>query len=180
MADQPESYRLPEQINPRKWADSGRDIKAQVELQGFDRLQELIESSGSLLDLDIRFSRDPDRKYRIEGHVGCSVELVCQRCLEKFDFKLNAMIDLIIVFTEDQARALPKEQDAWIVEEDDASLLEMLEDELILGLPVIAIHPESECSGTTEFDSGDEEPVASEKPNPFAILESLKGPKNLN
>ena len=53
-------------------------------------------------------------------------------------------------------------------------LHQILEDELILSLPQVAMHPMDACPrGNMEMTWGEIEP-ADERPNPFAVLEALK------
>ena len=68
-------------------------------------------------------------------------------------FRLNAEMALAVVFNDDQARSLPKEMDPWIVEQETVSLTDMLEDELIHALPVVAMHSPEECEGKSHLES---------------------------
>ena len=56
----------------------------------------------------------------------------------------------------------------------EVNLLQLFEDEMILSLPIVALHAEEDC-GTKAKDMsfGKIEPV-DERPNPFAVLKELK------
>ena len=56
----------------------------------------------------------------------------------------------------------------------EINLLQLFEDELILSLPIVALHAEEDCDiKQDEMSFGEIEP-ADERPNPFAVLKELK------
>jgi uncharacterized protein len=63
------------------------------------------------------------------------------------------------------------------VEVDDQgeiSLFQTLEDELILSLPIVALHAEKDCKQKRDKMSFGKIEPADERPNPFAVLKELK------
>lgn len=59
-------------------------------------------------------------------------------------------------------------------ENGEFDLNELIEDELILSLPIVAMHPLEECPmAGAQMTWGEIDP-ADERPNPFAVLTSLK------
>jgi uncharacterized protein len=103
-----------------------------------------------------------------------SVQLTCQRCLEPVTVDLEVKIALGFVQNEQQMEALPESLEPFMLEEEEIPLAELLEQELILALPIVAYHEACE-----PYPHQGEDAVAlddaSEKPNPFAVLEQLKG-----
>jgi uncharacterized protein len=108
---------------------------------------------------------------------------------------LTVSINLGIVWNDEKAAALSKPWEPWILEEGQADIYQMIEDELILGLPIVAYHP-TECIAHEMYntESVDDETKANSalstsenslseaasvkmanKPNPFQVLEELKG-----
>src|SRR5690606_35699247 len=96
-----------------------------------------------------------------------------QRCLTPVSKPVECDISLAIVWTEEEAKALPKHLDPWIVEEISADFFEMVEEELLLSLPPVAYH-EEQCVDPELFQSGEPVVVKHEKKNPFQVLEQLK------
>lgn len=101
---------------------------------------------------------------------------------------LQTQVNLAVVLNEDQAKLLPKSLDPWLLEgeTDDADLYEVLEDELLLSLPIVAAH-EHPCLDADSYSSAIQETVtattdavnqdseqAEASDNPFKILEQLK------
>jgi len=111
----------------------------------------------------------------------CRVWLSCQRCLQPFEQALA--VDTRVRFVRDEA--LAETLDAEL-EEDVLSLprwldlRSLIEDELLLGLPLVPRH--QQCPQPLPMAAGElpEDPAAAQAPNPFAVLQALKagkGPK---
>ena len=94
---------------------------------------------------------------------------VCQRCLEPVDIDVDATVDLALVHEDDTATQ-DSEEDYLELNDEGVELTALVEDELILALPIIAVHSEGACEAI--------EPVARESEkfseSPFAVLSSLK------
>jgi uncharacterized protein len=116
-----------------------------------------------------------------------SVWLRCQRCLSPYSQHLDVDATYRIVATEEEADEFPLDDDEVevIVGSRQFDLIDLIEEELLLSLPLVPKHTvcpevhESLLSGNTEGSADDEseESSAAEeagKPNPFAVLEKLK------
>jgi len=103
--------------------------------------------------------------------------MTCQRCLEPVEITVEANFNLAIAPTEEHAKTLPKYYDPLIVEGEELQLLSMVEEELILSLPIVPYH--DDCS--VQMSYGDEAAADavtdSDKTNPFSVLASLKADK---
>ena len=110
--------------------------------------------------------------------------LVCQACLQPYIESLDSDRDYILFETEEEAEAWDfdeENQDAEdaLVASETFNLLEAIEEELLLSLPLAAKHAPGECKPedlkkvTKTLQSGAEE-IVIQKPNPFAVLEKLK------
>ena len=160
-------------IDPRRSAD--QDIEYQERMQAglLKRLEEAVDSLDGEVSVKIRLYRDEQKRMRVYGYASVSVSMVCQRCLQPSEQMLHADIDLVAVFSEEQAKALPKEIDAWVVGES-ANLHELIEDELLLAMPIVVYHAENECSTPAGYKP--EEPLEKvERQSPFAVLKDLAG-----
>ncbi|KEA61900.1 hypothetical protein ADIMK_4047 [Marinobacterium lacunae] len=119
------------------------------------------------------FALDEQRLRTVSGSASGSVMLTCQRCLEPVSVDVEAEVNLAMVLNEEQAKNLPRYYDPLIVEAEDVELLSLIEDELILSLPLVAYH--EDCSIQTSFGDVDEAARTQEKkPNPFSVLAELK------
>ena len=124
-------------------------------------------------------SRDEERQAVIELRYRATVSVECQRCQQAMPLELAGENLLGIVWTDDQAKHLPRHLDPLIAPEEGCNLWELVEDEMILALPSFSYHDTKDCkqilSDYSGPASGEEEGDA--KPNPFDVLAQLKTDK---
>ncbi|TNE75676.1 MAG: nucleic acid-binding protein [Gammaproteobacteria bacterium] len=173
MSTPPQRSQLPRILDPRRLAIREEQLTGQVPLSQCDRLQGAVLSITAPIEADLLFETAEQGRKVVAGKARTTVELACQRCLEPMSLDLSVDIRLGIVWSEDEAKSLPKDLDPWIVEGETADLSAMIEDELLLALPFVIYHPEGSCRADTQYSKA-EEPVEEGKENPFSILEQLK------
>ena len=106
-----------------------------------------------------------------------SVPLTCQRCMGTVATPLEVDQWYRFVATEDIAMAEDDEsEEDLLVMAPQFDLLAVLEDELLMALPLVPMH--GECPFPPVMKTGEEALAApaNDKPNPFAMLEQLKKP----
>lgn len=165
---------VPRYIDPRKFAQQGIDLKGEMAVSGFQRLVEAgVGLQQVYLDLQFYVDTDHANERVVRGSVRADIDMQCQRCLDTVSSTIECTVALGIVWSEESAQSLPSYLDPWIVGEDDADLCAMVEDELLLSLPYVALHEENCVDPSTMSDTADNE--STEYTNPFQVLESLKG-----
>jgi len=121
---------------------------------------------------------DVDGFVTAKGHsalrlkVSAAVGLECQRCLERLEQLVESRRDIVLVpgadeFAEPDDEA---ETEDVIPEPDRLDLRELIEDELLLAMPLAPHHPEGECSVPPLQNDGSD---ASHQ-SPFAVLGRLR------
>jgi len=108
----------------------------------------------------------PQLKMAVEGEVS----LVCQRCLLPFSYGFDTQSLLVLASDEADADATEEAVDDdsidVIVGSSTLDLLQLVEDEVLLSLPLSPRHPHCPDGGSVP---------APEKPDsPFAVLQKLK------
>lgn len=170
---------LPKKIDPRKLAERGVRIEGEVELKRLPRLLSMLVDDQGKVQVDLQFDNDELRIRTIQGNAVSTVNMTCQRCLEPVEIKVEAKFNLAVAPDEERAKTLPRYYDPLIVEGEELELLSMVEEELIITLPIVPFH--DDCSIQTSF--GDEAAAEKEtdlvKTNPFSVLASLKADKTL-
>lgn len=102
------------------------------------------------------------------------LRLECQRCLLPVDTPLEVERSLRFVAGEDHAAALDAESEDDVLALSRAlDLRELVEEELLLALPLVARH---EICATPRAAGAAPEVDAEEQPHPFAALAALKKP----
>jgi len=105
------------------------------------------------------------------------LHLVCQRCLQDCAVNLDEKRRFVLVATESEADDYPLEDEEQepLVASQHFNLLETIEDEVLLSLPLIPKHPEGFCEPhATVFGLEDEDEGADERENPFNVLKNMK------
>jgi len=101
-----------------------------------------------------------------------AVELQCQRCLQSVSEALSVARSFRFVRDEAAAAKLDEEsEDDVLVLPPRLDLMELLEDEFILGLPIVPMH--DECPKPLVAPGAPSE-VEEPAPNPFAALAALR------
>ncbi|BDX21918.1 hypothetical protein TUM22923_12390 [Polynucleobacter sp. TUM22923] len=106
------------------------------------------------------------------------IHLICQRCLQDCPVNLLERRQFVLVATEEEADAFSMEDDQQesLVASQHFDLLELLEDEILLSLPLIPIHTDSACKAhASSFgDFGETSSKTEKQENPFNILKNMK------
>ncbi len=172
MQNQP----LPKQIDARKLCATTANIRAQASVSTLPRFAAGLASDRGEVTVDIRLYREEQGFYRIDGKAVASVDVFCQRCLQPMPVEIVAEFALAIVWTEEQAKALPKSLDPVILGEELLELDELLQDELIISTPFVNYHDKRECAADAPVDYPAPEGAGIEEKgeSPFSVLGSLK------
>jgi uncharacterized protein len=166
--------RLPEFVDPRKLAHVGQTLAGRIAVKRMQRLVSAVNRADEWVDTELEFGRDQQGIACVRGRATVKVELLCQRCLEPVEVLLQPEISLGVVRSEEQTAQLPAAYEPLIVGDEPVSLAALVEDELILALPTVAIHDAQACHASAEGEEAGDETESSSKPNPFAVLETLK------
>ena len=88
-----------------------------------------------------------DGKSFIELKILSGLTLTCQRCIGLFDFQINSHSRFIIAPTEDELVEISQEEQNinTMLAENELDLIEFVEDELLLALPMVPLHKEGDC-----------------------------------
>lgn len=174
MSSAPINTRLPRQIDPRKFTQQGLNLDGVMPVSELSRLAEVSLDSRDEVKVALEFDVDSERHRLITGSAECVLNVTCQRCLEPVAVNLNAQLNLAIVWDEERAKQLPKTFDPLILGEGQADLYTIVEDELLLNLPMVSYHSDN-CIEQTSFGEDALESAAESPSNPFQVLEQLKG-----
>lgn len=178
MIHTPLASPLPRQIDPRKFAQQGIHVDGSIALKELSRLSELLFSQEGSVNAKLEFGIGEQRILNVKGSIEANVENICQRCLGAVSVPVSCEISLAILWKEEDAERLPKRFDPWIIGEGITDIYQIIEDELLLSLPIVSYH-EEECVPNAYFSAGEKETSqliekAAVDTNPFQVLEQLK------
>ncbi|MGD8418848.1 MAG: YceD family protein [Gammaproteobacteria bacterium] len=104
------------------------------------------------------------------GQLQASLGLECQRCLGAIEMPVELEFELMVDASDD----LLRDSSLDSIDSDDGyiDIYTVVEDELMLALPLVAMHEDIACNEHwPAAESGSE---AANKDNPFAVLQQLK------
>lgn len=152
-----------------------------LRLSSLSRLRDVLcEDSAGLDDEDvhfaIQFDRDALQVPYVELRIDAQLPLLCQRSLQRFLYPVHVVQRLGLLQggsgqEEVDEAGLPPDYESLLVP-DDGMLrpADLVEDELILAVPVVPMMPGTEALQQDWQATGDDEVPA----NPFAALSALK------
>ncbi|WP_341504057.1 23S rRNA accumulation protein YceD [Gallaecimonas sp. GXIMD4217] len=170
-----QKVKLPLTIDPVRCAQRRDEYDGLVPLAELTRLLELTESRQGNVDVRLSCGIDLQGVVYTKGEARVELELECQRCNQIMRQPFEATFACTPVFENSEVEELPEAYEPVELDENgEINLRQLIEDELILALPLVAMHAEDQCpvSGS-EMSWGEIEP-ADERPNPFAVLEQLR------
>lgn len=158
-------------IDSLEFAHNNQSLQGSISIGNLERLHSyLAHTSGELAYL-ISGMLDGDDKPLLEISINGDIDLICQRCLKKMQYTLNIKTRLILAQSEHE---LSRYDDDIFVEaiyaSNELDALALIEDEIILSLPISPRHQDTNC----HLSSKDKIHSTIDKEHPFAALASLK------
>ena len=170
---------IPPHVDPRKLADRGVSLEGTLLLADLERLCDPLSDDVGTVQAKFDFERDEQKTVVIHSALTVEVKMVCQRCLELVTLPIHSESTYAVVKEGANTQSLPKGYDVLELGEDPLDLLALIEEELLLALPIVPAHHPEECqqpAGLDEPDPGEDEVTRS---NPFSVLAQLKRDPNV-
>lgn len=160
---------LPERIDIARLADSAATLEGSVPVARFARLADQLASREGSVDATLGFGREDGREV-VSGRIEGRLTLVCQRCLGGVEVPVAARVDLVRVASEAAAAEVEGAHDPFVAPTREVALAELVEDELILALPLVPMHEgDARCAPRAAPPGEDQR-----RESPFAALASLR------
>lgn len=155
-------------------AAEGAVLTRRYGLDGFPRLADALAGPGGEAEARFRFQQLGADRPGCELEVTATATLRCERCLEPFVQPLRSTAQLAFVAAAGESGMLPEGHEELVVPTGQASLKELVEDELLLSLPLVAKHAAgSACAETAAQQAGSGAQAATDMRRPFAALKDL-------
>ena len=174
---------LPNHVNLEKWEDAGYTWSGTITPRILTRLVDIVpeEYQDKAIDLKCELKKQGQLLTLIMQFSG-DIWVTCQRCLTPLNIDITHDAELILLQREEQQGLVDESDDYLLLEELLAEqpenikgdrllpLKKLVEDELLLDVPLSAKH--DDCEMAVEQVG---EIIEEEAENPFAALEALKG-----
>ncbi|WP_313596637.1 YceD family protein [Psychrobacter sanguinis] len=177
------ALQLPNHVNLEKWEDVGYTWSGNITPRILTRLVDIVpeEYQDKAIDLKCELKKQGQLLTLIMQFSG-DIWVTCQRCLTPLNIDITHDAELILLQREEQQGLVDESDDYLLLEELLAEqpenikgdrllpLKKLVEDELLLDVPLSAKH--DDCEMAVEQVG---EIIEEEAENPFAALEALKG-----
>ena len=175
---------------PEELAERGQVFEFKGKIDDFWRLIEIVEADlrsvsddrrprewrSAPVDIRLGFAwADARREFpAVEGEISTEIAAVCQRCLEPFALPLKATLKMLLLKSADKT-AGRDEFEIWEVDGNAIRPLDIVEEALIMALPLSAVHRSRELCGPLAENVTDEQ---AKTVRPFADLRSRMNKSN--
>lgn len=167
--------KLPEQLDFVQAARKASKINGYWPISRLERLAAMVLDDQAAIEAELEFDVQ-GRLRTVSGHVNATLTVTCQRCMQPMTLDLDTHFKLALVSDESKAGLLPEEYEPLMLDEDNrVNIPVMLEDELLLAVPLVALH-DTECSDYLQeqkIHQASEEEQALKKDSPFSVLKDL-------
>jgi DUF177 domain-containing protein len=157
-------------------AEAEADVDFVVPLAELPRLGAQLANVAGEVHGRVRFRRVaniPVATVTVEG----TARLICQRCLEAMEVGVEATAEVGLVATEADVSRVPEELEPALAPEGRISVGELVEEELLLTLPIVPLHAEADTCNVgvapTAAPRGRDEETQTQTQKPFAQLSEL-------
>lgn len=189
MSDSTHSDPFPHYVDTRKVFNQKGIFSGDLPKEKFVRLADMLVEGDFHAEATLSFRLDNRNLKLIEGKARATLTVACQRCLRPLDLEVADDIRLALVIDEEAAGRLEGDVEPWIEPEFRLDPVALIEEQLLLAMPLAAYHDKEECKFGLPLTSGSsaqalaggksessvqEVSDGSAKANPFAILKELK------
>lgn len=161
---------FPSEVTLPRAAELSQRIEGMLPARNLSRLFPLLAQENQAdVEFFMDFSLDREKRSIVKGQVRAKLSLVCQRCLEPYLCEIMSDFSLVAVESLAEAVQLDKRYESVVLHDHKLLVAEVIEDELLLDLPLVPRHPLEQCK-VVHLGNVNE----TKKNNPFSGLEALK------
>lgn len=164
------SNTLPDRVDVARQVQARRVFEGVLPLAAMRRLCGSLASSAGEVRYSVAFGKDGLGISCLDLRVEAGLPLVCQRTLEEFVYPVRIDQRLGVIAEEADEAALPEGCEPLLSADGQLAIADVIEDELILALPVVPLKPGAPLEWKDPLDEGGD----AQPDNPFAVLGSLK------
>ena len=145
---------FPERVVARKLCQQKGTINSTVSISKLQRFSEYLHDEDGQVKVSLHFDKDETGYRVVRGQIETTVRMLCQRCLEPT--VVEVVVSELAVTLADSETEASKIADKFsgpldkleiiVCEEGELELLSLVEDELIMSLPVVVAHEDKHCN----------------------------------
>lgn len=153
-------------IDGLEFARTGALLRGEFPVADMPRLRSSVHSDQAILAYELRGVPEVRGKPALKLKIDGTLQLACQRCLEAMDWPLRAAATLELAPSEAALEGEPLEAEGpeVVVAGKEMPVLELVEDEVLLALPLAPRHERCAAGAAAK---------APERASPFARLRGM-------
>ena len=160
---------LPQRISPGRLARAGSVLDGGIPLSRFGRLTESLARSDGEVQVKLSFHQDRDHLLTAAGDFSFRAELICQSCLVPLCKELTGSIRILLLDAEAKHTRIKKTDDVVFMQHSSLPLVDLLEDDLILSLPMVPRCEQADCLTELRYPRVGKQAATS----PFTALKAM-------
>ncbi len=164
---------LPDRVDCAHLADNRAVLERVYPLGGMPRLQDLLADAQGSVRARFAFAKVDSGRAGATVAIEAAPQLVCQRCLQGFAFTVAGSSEIEFSSGRDVGAA-DSQREVYATDEGWVSLRELAEEELLLALPIVAMHAPQACGQAPAYEAaGEIQDLSGDRSRPFAALQDL-------
>ena len=165
------SHPVPDVLDAWRMVAARREFEGRIPLAAMTRLGTSLFDTEGEVRFRMAFGIDALRVAYVEIGIEAELPLECQSSLKRFLLPVHVSQRLGLIRDEADEAALPEDYEALLVNADAmVRPAELVEDELILALPVVAVAPDADVVERDFAPTAEETDAV----NPFSALAGLR------
>ena len=166
---------LPIHVSATRFAENATQLHGSLSVSAMPRLCSSLFSEAGEVEVAFQFGVDEQKTRFVEAQYATVLVLQCQRCLEAFEYRIAGDVNYGMVDNEARLKKLSDRYEPFLVVDDTVVLQDLIEEELIISLPLVPKHDLEQCKASlpivAAFKDKEQQVV---KENPFKVIETLK------
>lgn len=156
-------------IDGFEFARAGSTLEGEWPVAEFERLRDALRTMDGVLKVRLQGIPEDQGKPALRLAIAGTLQVTCQRCLGSMAFALEADALLHLAASQDEVDAQPLEAEGpeTIVAGREMPVRSLVEDEVLLAIPIAPRHPDCAAEGR--------QPAQVPRPSPFAGLKGMLG-----
>jgi uncharacterized protein len=161
--------RLPSAVDYRRLLAEGGSLVGEIAATDLQRVGGNFRLT-TPVDARLSLRRDERGRVLVEGTFSAGLEACCQRCLAWMPLEVRGQIELVLGDADNGLPTLDDDEDLVLTSGGKLAVWELIEDELLLGSPMIPLHAERDCAGR---EAGPAVAAEDARHKPFAALGAM-------
>ena len=166
---------LPETVNFMRQVELKRTIEGVYPISRLGRLTDVLLNEEGFVTVKLEFGQSVGFAS-LKGRVSAKMLSECQRCLKPMETEVAGSFKFALVNDEEELELLPEELEPYLLAGEEQSIIDLIEDELLLSLPMVTAHDTACSDYMSKQNSEIKAAIQAEKEasHPFAALKALK------